>query len=186
MSGARTDGGAGGAGAGSISIHETQCLKKFHDQQAALPAEERRRAPTRPLIGGAGGASASLEQRNALAKQAYEEQVMVRCEGCQRTFSGQDRLEIHMRGCDAAKALKQGYVAVKRASMVATEQRLMAAPETNMFTAGDVPKSRRHERLQERAVLEERLSRIEAGSDCDSDELDVLQLRIAFLEEGVF
>ena len=108
MSGARTDGGAGGAGAGSISIHETQCLKKFHDQQAALPAEERKRAPTRPSMGGAGGASASLEERNALAKQAYEDQVMVRCEGCQRTFSGQDRLEIHMRGCDAAKALKQG------------------------------------------------------------------------------
>jgi hypothetical protein len=58
--------------------------------------------------GGAGGASASLEQRNALVKQAYEQQVMVRCEGCQRTFSGQERLEIHMRGCDAAKALKQG------------------------------------------------------------------------------
>ena len=96
--------------AGSISIHETQCLKKFHDQQAALPAEERRRAPTRPLIGG-------------------------------------------------------------------------AAPETNMFTAGEVPNCRRQERLQERAALAERLSRIEAGSDCDSDELEVLQLRIASLED---
>ena len=88
----------------SISIHETQCLKKFHDQQAQLPAEERKRAPARPSACGAGGASLSLEERNSLAKEAYEEQVMVRCEGCQRTFSGRDRLEKHMRGCEGAKA----------------------------------------------------------------------------------
>lgn len=92
----------------SISIHETQCLKKFHDQQAQLPAEERKRAPARPSACGAGGASLSLEERNSLAKEAYEEQVMVRCEGCQRTFSGRDRLEKHMRGCEGAKAAKQG------------------------------------------------------------------------------
>ena len=50
----------------------------------------------------------SREERNAQAKQAYEEQVMVGCPGCGRTFSGQDRLDIHMRGCDAAKGLRQG------------------------------------------------------------------------------
>ena len=88
----------------SISIHETQCLKKFHDQQAQLPAEERKRAPARPSACGAGGASLSLEERNSLAKEAYEEQVMVRCEGCQRTFSGRDRLEKHMRGCHLVSA----------------------------------------------------------------------------------
>ena len=47
----------------------------------------------------------------------------------------------------------------------------------------DLPKCRRQERLQELSALEERRSLIEAGSDCDSDELDVLQLCIASLQE---
>jgi hypothetical protein len=44
--------------------------------------------------------------------------------------------------------------------------------------AGDVPKCSLKERMQERAALDMRLERIEAGSDCDSDELDALEMRM--------
>jgi hypothetical protein len=44
-----------------------------------------------------------LAARNAILQKTYEEQVMVACAGCGRTFSGQDRLDVHMRGCKAAK-----------------------------------------------------------------------------------
>ena len=99
----------GGVGGNSISIHERQCLKKFQDQQALLPPEQRRAAPSQPATDAPG---LSREERNAQAKQAYEEQVMVGCPGCGRTFSGQDRLDIHMRGCDAAKALRHEWTSI--------------------------------------------------------------------------
>jgi hypothetical protein len=44
-----------------------------------------------------------LAERNAILQKTYEEQVMVACAGCGRTFSGQDRLDVHMRGCKASQ-----------------------------------------------------------------------------------
>jgi len=44
--------------------------------------------------------------------------------------------------------------------------------------AGEVPKCSLQERMQERAALDVRLERIDAGSDCDSDELDALEMRM--------
>ena len=44
--------------------------------------------------------------------------------------------------------------------------------------AGDVPKCSLKERMQERAALDVRLERIDAGSDCESDELDALEMRM--------
>lgn len=102
-------------GSKSISIHEAQCVKKFEDQQAALPREERKRVPSRPCLG---ESAASLEERNTMAKQAYEEQVMVACAGCGRTFNGQDRVDMHMKGCDAAKELIQAAGGGMRECMV--------------------------------------------------------------------
>jgi hypothetical protein len=49
---------------------------------------------------------------------------------------------------------------------------------TMNMLVGDVPKCSLKERLQERAALDMRLARIEAGSDCDSDELDALEMRM--------
>ena len=66
----------GGVGGNSITIHEGQCLKKFQDQQALLPPEQRRAAPSRLTTDAPG---LSREERNAQEKQAYEEQVMVGC-----------------------------------------------------------------------------------------------------------
>ena len=104
-------------GSKSISIHEGQCLKKFQDQQALLPPEQRKRAPQRPSLGASEGGM-SLEERNAMAKQAYEEQVMAACPGCGRTFAGQDRLDVHVKGCTAAKELKQQQGGGMRECMV--------------------------------------------------------------------
>ena len=59
----------GGRGASSISIHEAQCLKKFEEQQALLPAEQRRAAPSRMSVDTVG---LSREERNAKAREAYE------------------------------------------------------------------------------------------------------------------
>ena len=102
-------------GRSSISIHEGQCLKKFEDQQALLPPEQRKAAPRRVPQEAPG---VSREERNAEARRAYEEQVMVACPGCGRTFSGQDRLDVHMKGCDAAKVQRQGGGSGVRECMV--------------------------------------------------------------------
>ena len=90
-------------GSASLAIHEVQCLRTFEERQARLPPEQRRRAPRRPGVAGSG--AGTVEEQNAAARQAYEERAMVACEGCGRRFNGEDRVAVHMRGCDAAKAL---------------------------------------------------------------------------------
>ena len=84
-------------GSKSLPIHEAQCRRKFEQQQAQLPVEQRRGVLSRASVDGEG----SVEERNARARAAYEEHVMVGCKGCGRTFSGEDRLQVHMRGCGA-------------------------------------------------------------------------------------
>ena len=85
-------------GSKSLAIHEPQCAAKFEAEQALLPEGQRKGLPSRPSVAGT-----SLEERNAAAQQVYEAQVMVGCPGCGRTFSGQDRLDVHMRGCKESK-----------------------------------------------------------------------------------
>ena len=87
-------------GSKSLAIHEPQCAAKFEAQQALLPESQRRSLP-RLQAPEAGG---SLEDRNAAAQQAYEAQVMVPFPGNRRTFSGQDRLDMQMPGCQAGGA----------------------------------------------------------------------------------
>ncbi len=36
----------------------------------------------------------------------YEEQVMVPCPGCGRTFSALERMQIHMKGCKDAQSTR--------------------------------------------------------------------------------
>ncbi len=89
-------------GSQSLTIHEPQCAAKFEAQQALLPEGQRRGLPQRPVLG---ERRMSREEMNAAAQEVYEKQVMVGCPGCGRTFSGQDRLDVHLRGCkDAQKA----------------------------------------------------------------------------------
>eukprot|EP00547_Thalassionema_nitzschioides_P010699 CAMPEP_0194260902 /NCGR_PEP_ID=MMETSP0158-20130606/45748_1 /TAXON_ID=33649 /ORGANISM="Thalassionema nitzschioides, Strain L26-B" /LENGTH=891 /DNA_ID=CAMNT_0039001007 /DNA_START=62 /DNA_END=2738 /DNA_ORIENTATION=+ len=88
-------------GSKSIDIHEKQCLDIFRKQQACLPPKERKEEPVRPPY----RASTTRLARNAMALEEHEKKVMESCPGCQRTFSGKDKLRKHMKGCDEAKAL---------------------------------------------------------------------------------
>ncbi len=47
-------------GSKSISIHEPNCLKKWHMENEKLPKSQRRTAPVKPEIGHTGGESEFL------------------------------------------------------------------------------------------------------------------------------
>merc|ERR1719277_1939854 len=66
----------------SIDIHEKQCAKKWQDTEAQKPPRERKPLPQKPQLGD----GATLEERNAAIKEAYEEQAMAHCPSCGRRF----------------------------------------------------------------------------------------------------
>ncbi|XP_031794847.1 zinc finger protein 474 isoform X2 [Sarcophilus harrisii] len=87
----------------SISIHEPQCLKKWHNENNLLPKEFRRPEPKKP------------EVRNIAAKGYYDldginetdwtsaQSQLVPCDNCGRTFLP-DRLAVHQRSCKPKQA----------------------------------------------------------------------------------
>lgn len=93
-------------GTKSISIHEPQCLKKWHVQNDQLPKKERRPPPKKPVdlpkISAKG--SYDLEQFNEAAWAAAQANL-VPCNNCGRTFNP-DRLPIHQKSCKPGKPLK--------------------------------------------------------------------------------
>ncbi|XP_059158370.1 zinc finger protein 474-like isoform X2 [Physella acuta] len=94
-------------GSKSISIHETQCLKKWNIENEKLPQGQRRQPPIKPqllpAIGKSGGKSEN-ERFNELAWQAAQANL-VECDHCGRTFQP-DRLSVHQRSCKPGKPLK--------------------------------------------------------------------------------
>jgi ribosomal protein L32 len=91
-------------GSKSISIHEPQCMKKWHAENDRLPKNQRRPAPVKPdilpsLTGGANDA----QRFNELAWQAAQSNL-VECSNCGRTFQP-DRLPVHQRSCKPGKVL---------------------------------------------------------------------------------
>lgn len=102
-------------GTKSISIHEPQCLKKWHVQNDQLPKKMRRPPPRKPeplpdiAISGSGAKTAgkgqyNLEQINEAAWQASQANLAP-CENCGRTFLP-DRLMVHQKSCKPGKPLK--------------------------------------------------------------------------------
>ncbi|XP_006812092.1 zinc finger protein 474-like [Saccoglossus kowalevskii] len=86
-------------GTKSISIHEPQCMKKWHLENNNLPREFRRPVPKKPevrLIKGAGG-SYNIEEMNE-ASWAAAQANLSPCPNCARTFLP-DRLQVHLRSC---------------------------------------------------------------------------------------
>uniref|UniRef100_K7FU58 C2HC/C3H-type domain-containing protein n=1 Tax=Pelodiscus sinensis TaxID=13735 RepID=K7FU58_PELSI len=75
-------------GTKSISIHEPQCLKKWHNENDMLPKHLRRPEPKKP------------EQLPQLYKSSTfpEQSQLVPCDICGRTFLP-DRLIVHQRSC---------------------------------------------------------------------------------------
>lgn len=92
-------------GSTSLSIHEPQCLKKWHAENDKLPKSQRRKTPTRPEILPSvnGGNNNDVERFNEAAWKSAQGQLLP-CEKCGRTFAP-DRLPIHQRSCKASTGI---------------------------------------------------------------------------------
>ncbi|XP_069601486.1 zinc finger protein 474-like [Ranitomeya imitator] len=89
-------------GTKSISIHEPQCLKKWHLENDQLPKNLQRPEPKKPEVRHIGAkGSYDLAALNEAAWQSAQSQL-VPCDICGRTFLP-DRLLIHQRSCKAKK-----------------------------------------------------------------------------------
>jgi len=79
-------------GSTSLAIHEKSCLKKWEIENEQQEPHLRRRPPVKP--------DPSLKGQ-AASDAAYESYTahMVPCEICGRTFSGVDRMQIHLKSC---------------------------------------------------------------------------------------
>ncbi|XP_003223060.2 zinc finger protein 475 [Anolis carolinensis] len=85
-------------GTQSISIHEPQCLKKWHIENDQLPKHLRRPEPTKPVFQSIGAKGYyDLDALNESAWQNSQSQL-VPCNICGRTFLP-DRLIVHQRSC---------------------------------------------------------------------------------------
>ncbi|XP_043835777.1 zinc finger protein 474-like isoform X2 [Dromiciops gliroides] len=83
-------------GSQSISIHEPQCLQKWHIENDKLPRNLRRPEPQKPKpLSGTG--SYDSRSINEAAFESSKAQL-VPCEHCGRTFLP-DRLIVHLRSC---------------------------------------------------------------------------------------
>lgn len=91
-------------GSKSISIHEPQCIKKWHAENDNLPKSQRRPPPVKPQIFPSINGSGNDTQRfNELAWQSAQANL-VECKNCGRTFQP-DRLSVHQRSCKPGKVL---------------------------------------------------------------------------------
>lgn len=95
-------------GTKSISIHEPQCLKKWHNENDKLPVSKRRPEPKKPQpsaddltkVQGAANGKYSIDAFNEAAWQSAVQQL-VACGKCGRTFNA-DRVAKHESVCNAA------------------------------------------------------------------------------------
>ncbi|XP_049729543.1 zinc finger protein 474-like isoform X3 [Elephas maximus indicus] len=85
-------------GTKSISIHEPQCLKKWHNENNMLPKELRRPEPKKPEVRAI--TAKGFYDLDALHEAAWTsaQSQLVPCNICGRTFLP-DRLIVHQRSC---------------------------------------------------------------------------------------
>ncbi|XP_078069999.1 zinc finger protein 474-like [Mustelus asterias] len=89
-------------GTTSISIHEPQCLKKWHIENEKLPRHLRRHEPKKPEVMSITGKGAyNIDAINEAAWKSSQAQL-VPCNNCGRTFLA-DRLIVHQRSCKPKK-----------------------------------------------------------------------------------
>lgn len=146
-------------GTKSISIHEPQCLKKWHNENNQLP-KKMRRPPKKPEIlpdipisgskSGGGKGQYSIDQMNEAAWQASQANL-VPCENCNRTFLP-DRLMVHLRSCRPGKPLRP----LSRPSTVDRPERLGTATLSN-------PRILKRNTTKENKVSEESPSHMPSG-----------------------
>ena len=99
-------------GTSSITIHEPQCLKKWHLENKELPKRMRRPPPVRPQGFGnftqgtnIHALGQEIDAMNELSYQSSQKQL-IPCENCGRTFLP-DRLAVHQRSCRPGNTHKQ-------------------------------------------------------------------------------
>lgn len=89
-------------GSASIKIHEPQCLKKWELENAALPPQQRRKTPIKPVERSlpTTGKKISQSEWEAANEQAWQsaQAQLIPCPNCGRTFLS-DRLPVHLRSC---------------------------------------------------------------------------------------
>eukprot|EP00058_Branchiostoma_floridae_P024438 XP_002609928.1 hypothetical protein BRAFLDRAFT_85876 [Branchiostoma floridae] len=89
-------------GTKSISIHEPQCMKKWHIENDQLPKSMRRPEPKKPEVRPiTASGSYDIDAMNEAAWQAAQANL-VPCPICGRTFLP-DRLVVHQRSCKPRK-----------------------------------------------------------------------------------
>ncbi|XP_071795176.1 zinc finger protein 474-like [Asterias amurensis] len=90
-------------GSKSISIHEPQCLQKWHMENERLPKKLQRTEPVKPQVrmlkGGSG--QYNIDELNDAAWQASQANLAP-CDYCGRTFLP-DRLLVHQKSCKPKK-----------------------------------------------------------------------------------
>lgn len=93
-------------GTKSISIHEPQCIKKWHIENDKLPKKQRRPPPQKPeqLPSISTGGHYNIERFNEAAWNAAQANL-VPCEHCGRTFNP-DRISVHQRSCTSSNPMK--------------------------------------------------------------------------------
>ncbi|KAM6328505.1 zinc finger protein 474-like [Alca torda] len=82
-------------GSQSISIHEPQCLEKWHIENNQLPRHLRRAEPRKPEV--LTGGSCTFTAENEAAYHSAQAQLLP-CGNCGRTFLP-DRLIVHQKSC---------------------------------------------------------------------------------------
>uniref|UniRef100_U3J694 Zinc finger protein 475 n=3 Tax=Anas TaxID=8835 RepID=U3J694_ANAPP len=85
-------------GTTSISIHEPQCLKKWHQENDMLPKRLRRPEPKKPEVNPI--QAKGFYDLDALNEAAWisAQNQLVPCDICGRTFLP-DRLIVHQKSC---------------------------------------------------------------------------------------
>ncbi|RDD37460.1 Zinc finger protein 474 [Trichoplax sp. H2] len=95
-------------GSKSIQIHQPQCIKKWEEENAKLPADQRRTLPEKPKVLQQVSRGKQLQEQNQVAFDLYQKQL-VACSQCGRTFQP-DRLEVHLRSCKKLNPIKNAHV----------------------------------------------------------------------------
>ena len=106
-------------GTHSFDIHLKQCKELFLTREMQKDPRDRKPLPRDPLeIAGDDSlgvnkkkvsemSAADLEKRNELAGQMYNDNVMVRCANCGRTFALPEKLATHNKSCTPSNPAKR-------------------------------------------------------------------------------